>query len=90
LKTIGKAYSGLTDAEIAELTRHFVATTIGRRGRYRDVTPDTVLEIAFDSIRRSARHNSGLAMRFPRIVRVRRDKSPAEIDTVAAAMKLVK
>ena len=78
------------DAEIAELTRHFLGTTIGQRGHYREVTPDTVLEIAFDSIRPSGRHNSGLAMRFPRIVRVRRDKSPGEIDTVAAARLLVK
>jgi len=90
LKTIGKAYSGLTDAEIAELTRHFLARTIRRRGRYHEVHPDTVLEIAFDSIHLSDRHASGLAMRFPRIARIRADKSAAEIDTVAAARRLVK
>ncbi len=90
LKTIGKAYSGLTDAEIAGLTRHFLSKTIRQRGRYHEVEPDTVLEIAFDSIRPSARHGSGLAMRFPRIVRIRRDKSPSEIDTVARARRLVK
>jgi DNA ligase-1 len=90
LKTIGKAYTGLTDAEIAGLTRHFLSRTIRRTGRYHEVEPDTVLEIAFDSIHLSDRHTSGLAMRFPRITRIRADKSPAEIDTVAAARRLVK
>src|SRR6185436_10008638 len=90
LKTIGKAYTGLTDVEIAELTRHFLSRTIRRRGRFHEVEPDTVLEIAFDSIQLSERHTSGLAMRFPRIARIRADKSPAEIDTVSAARRLVK
>jgi DNA ligase-1 len=90
LKTIGKAYTGLTDAEIAGLTRHLLSRTIRRTGRYHEVEPDTVLEIAFDSIHLSDRHTSGLAMRFPRITRIRADKSPAEIDTVAAARRLVK
>jgi DNA ligase-1 len=90
LKTIGKAYSGLTDTEIAGLTRHFLSRTIRRTGRYHEVEPDTVLEIAFDSIHLSDRHSSGLAMRFPRIARIRADKSPAEIDTVATARRLVK
>jgi len=89
LKTIGKAYSGLTDGEIAELTRHFLSRTIRRRGRYHQVQPDTVLEIAFDSIQFSDRHTSGLAMRFPRIVRIRADKTLAEIDTVATARRWV-
>lgn len=89
LKTIGKAYTGLTDAEIAELTQHFLSKTIRQRGRYHEVEPDTVLEIAFDRIQASARHGSGLAMRFPRIVRIRTDKTPSEIDTVASARKLV-
>ena len=90
LKTIGKAYTGLTDAEIAELTRHFLGKTLRQHGRYHEVEPDTVLEIAFDSIHLSDRHSSGLAMRFPRIVRIRTDKSLADIDTVAAARRLVK
>jgi len=89
LKTIGKAYSGLTDVEIARLTQRFLKTTISRRGRYLTVKPDTVLEIAFDSIRPSNRHSSGLAMRFPRIVRIREDKSVAEIDTLETARNLV-
>lgn len=89
LKTIGKAYSGLTDEEIATLTRHFLATAVRRHGRYLEVPPDTVLEIAFDRLQPSDRHSSGLAMRFPRIVRIRTDKSCAEIDTVQSAWTLV-
>jgi DNA ligase-1 len=89
LKTIGKAYSGLTDAEIAQLTRHFLDRTLEKHGRYHAVYPDTVLEIAFDRIQESDRHSSGLAMRFPRIVRIRTDKSPRDIDTVQSARRLV-
>jgi DNA ligase-1 len=88
LKVIGKAYSGLTDAEIEELTEHFTQTTLSQKGRVRTVQPQIVLEIAFDSIQPSDRHNSGLAMRFPRIKAIRRDKAPADIDTLAYAMKL--
>ncbi|MBB5035693.1 DNA ligase-1 [Prosthecobacter vanneervenii] len=88
LRIIGKAYSGLTDAEIEELTEHFTQTTLSQRGRVRTVTPEIVLEIAFDSIQASNRHDSGLAMRFPRIKAIRRDKGPAEIDTLAYARKL--
>jgi DNA ligase-1 len=89
LRTIGKAYTGLTDGEIAGLTKHFLNRSIRQEGRYFEVEPDTVLEIAFDAIQSSARHTSGLALRFPRIVRIRKDKSPAEIDTLATARKLV-
>ncbi len=89
LKTIGKAYSGLTDVEIAELTRHFLGRAKGQHGRYFEVEPDVVLEIAFDIIQPSNRHTSGLALRFPRIVRIRTDKSVTEIDTLGTAQKLV-
>jgi DNA ligase-1 len=88
LWVIGKAYSGLTDAEIEELTEHFTANTLEENGRVRTVVPDTVLEIAFDSIQASTRHDSGLAMRFPRIKAIRRDKTPGEIDTLEYARKL--
>lgn len=88
LKTIGKAYSGLTDVEIAQLTQHFLKRVIWQRGRYHAVEPDTVLEIAFDLLQKSTRHDSGLAMRFPRIVRIRTDKTPAEIDTLGTARKI--
>ena len=89
LLTIGKAYSGLTDVEIAELTEHFKKQTIANRGRYREVKPDTVLEIAFDSIQPSTRHASGLALRFPRIKAIRRDKGVEAIDTLAYARSLM-
>ncbi len=88
LLPIGKAYSGLTDVEIAELTEHFKKQTVVDRGRYREVKPDTVLEIAFDSIQPSTRHASGLALRFPRIKAIRRDKGVASIDTLAYAQRL--
>ncbi|HYG33534.1 MAG TPA: ATP-dependent DNA ligase [Clostridia bacterium] len=88
LKTIGKAYSGLTDVEIAELTQHFLKSAVRQQGRYFEVPPEVVLEIAFDRIQLSARHTSGLAMRFPRILRIRTDKAVADIDTVAAARRL--
>jgi len=88
LLPIGKAYSGLTDAEIADLTEHFKANTIAEHGRYREVKPDTVLEVAFDSIQPSGRHASGLALRFPRIKAIRKDKTVDAIDTLAYAREL--
>jgi DNA ligase-1 len=88
LRVIGKAYSGLTDAEIEILTEHFTQNTLSENGRIRTVVPDTVLEIAFDSIQASKRHDSGLSLRFPRIKAIRRDKKPEEIDTLAYAQKL--
>jgi len=88
LLTIGKAYTGLTDAEIATMTEHFLSTTLRDHGRYRTVAPEVVVEIAFDRIMRSSRHRSGFAMRFPRIVRIRDDKGPAEIDTLATVEAL--
>jgi DNA ligase-1 len=88
LLTIGKAYSGLTDQEIEELTEHFKSTTLAQHGHYREVVPQIVLEIAFDSIQPSARHASGLALRFPRIKAIRRDKTPAQIDRLSYARSL--
>lgn len=88
LLTVGKAYSGLTDAEIATLTAHFLETTVEIKGHLRRVVPDTVLEIAFDSIQPSQRHQSGFALRFPRIARIRTDKTPAEIDTLKTCRRL--
>jgi len=88
LLPIGKAYSGLTDAEIAELTDHFKQNTIVDRGRYREVKPEIVLEVAFDSIQPSTRHASGLALRFPRIKAIRRDKNVDAIDTLTYAREL--
>ncbi|PAW66382.1 MAG: hypothetical protein B9S38_13770 [Verrucomicrobiia bacterium Tous-C4TDCM] len=89
LRIIGKAYSGLTDAEIEELTVHFQRHTLSKERRKHHVEPNLVLEIAFDSIQPSKRYDSGLAMRFPRIHAIRRDKSAADIDTLQYARSLV-
>jgi DNA ligase-1 len=88
LLTVGKAYSGLTDVEIATLTQHFLAHTLEEHGRYRAVVPDVILEVAFDSIQPSNRHQSGFALRFPRIARIRTDKSLADIDTLDTCRRL--
>ncbi len=77
-----KAYSGLTDAEFAEITRWVRANTLERFGPVRRVPPELVFEIAFEGIQASPRHKSGIALRFPRMVRWRRDKPVAEIDTL--------
>ena len=90
LVTIGKAYSGLTDAEIAEMTRWFEAHTIATYGRYRQVEPTVVVEVAFDVIMRSSRHKSGFALRFPRIAGLRPDKPVDEIDTLATVTRAVR
>ena len=82
LRNIGKAYSGLTDREIADGTEHFKTQVIRVVGRTLLVRPDTVIEVAFDAVQPSARHDSGYALRFPRIVRLRPDKPVAEIDTL--------
>ncbi len=88
LVTIGKAYSGLTDAEIAEMTGWFEAHTVSVHGRYRVVEPTVVVEVAFDVIMRSTRHQSGFALRFPRIARLRPDRRASEADTVATVERL--
>jgi ATP-dependent DNA ligase I len=88
LLNIGKAYSGLTDAEISEYTDFFLRHTIEDHGHVRTVEPLVVLEVAFNNIQKSSRHNSGYALRFPRIVRIRTDKVPSEIDTLETVSKL--
>lgn len=82
LVNIGKAYSGLTDAEIAEMTQWLLEHTIEDQGFRRVVEPKIVLEVAFNNMMRSERHDSGFALRFPRIVRLRPDKSADEADTM--------
>ena len=82
LLTIGKAYSGLTDAEIDEMTRKLKEITTRDHGYRREVRPEIVVEVAFDSIQRSDRHDGGFALRFPRIKRIRTDKSVDDIDTL--------
>src|SRR5215813_2345152 len=90
LLNIGKAYSGLTDAEIAQMTEWFRAHTLQEYadGRVRIVEPRIVIEVTFDRVQPSNRHKSGYALRFPRIVRLRPDKMPDEIDTLETVRKL--
>ena len=85
---IGKAYSGLSDEEIRGLSTRFRKSTIARYGPVRAVTPEIVIEVSFDSIQKSARHKSGFALRFPRIVRLRPDRSPADITTLEEVREL--
>jgi DNA ligase-1 len=82
LVNIGKAYSGLTDAEIGEMTQWFLDHTIEDQGFRRTVEPKIVLEVAFNNMMQSDRHDSGYALRFPRIVRLRPDKSAHDADTI--------
>ena len=88
LVNIGKAYSGLTDAKIAEMTKWFLEHTIEDQGLRLIVEPKIVLEVAFNNIMKSDRHNSGFALRFPRIVRLRRDKLPEEADRIERAKEI--
>ena len=90
LLNIGKAYSGLTDLEIADMTEFFKQHTVRDYGRFRLVEPTVVLEVAFNGIQKSDRHASGFALRFPRIVRIRTDKPVGEIDTIETVEKLYK
>src|SRR5262249_51807176 len=88
LLVVGKAYSGLTDAEIAALTTRFESLTVERRGGWHRVRPEVVLEVTFDVVQPSSRHTSGYALRFPRIVRVRDDKPVEDIDTLERVREL--
>lgn len=88
LVNIGKAYSGLTDREIEEMTRWFQEHILEDQGFKKIVEPKIVLEVAFNNMMRSERHASGLALRFPRIVRLRPDKPPTEADTLETATKI--
>jgi DNA ligase-1 len=88
LLPVGKAYSGFTDAELALLDKFVRTNTTARFGPVREVAKSFVVEVAFDSIHASTRHKSGLAMRFPRIARLRPDKPAAEADTIAALLRL--
>ncbi|MEO7101670.1 MAG: ATP-dependent DNA ligase [Luteolibacter sp.] len=88
LRVLGKAYSGLTDDEIEDLTEHFKRHTLRKEQRQHYVEPNVVLEIAFDAIKPSPRHSSGLALRFPRIKSIRRDKTIDDIDTLQTARAL--
>jgi DNA ligase-1 len=88
LLNIGKAYSGLTDAEIREFTDYFLEHTLEDQGFEKIVEPKVVLEVAFNNIQRSNRHESGFALRFPRFLRLRPDKTPEQIDTLERVREL--
>jgi DNA ligase 1 len=89
LVPVGKAYSGFTDEELRRLDQWVRNNTVQRWGPVREVTPEIVLEVAFDSVHRSTRHKSGVAMRFPRIHRIRWDKPFREADTLETLESLL-
>jgi DNA ligase-1 len=89
LVPIAKAYSGLTDAEIADMDRFIRHHTLARHGPVHAVEPTRVFELGFEAIQRSNRHKSGLAVRFPRILRIRNDKKPAEADRLETLQALL-
>ena len=88
LVNVGKAYSGLTDVEIASMTEWFQHHTVEDFGHFRSVEPKIVLEVAFNNVMESDRHESGYALRFPRIVRIRDDKPVSEIDSLDRVREL--
>jgi DNA ligase 1 len=94
LVPVGKAYFGFTDEELAEIDRYVRNNTVNRFGPVREVVHEAarglVLEVAFEGLQRSTRHKSGVAMRFPRIARLRWDKPPAEADTLETLEKLIR
>jgi DNA ligase-1 len=85
---VGKAYSGLTDPEVRELTRILRGAAVERFGRVMLVKPEVVLEVAFDGVQKSSRHKGGYALRFPRILRWRKDKTPSECDDIEQVRRL--
>src|SRR6202000_3424687 len=89
LVPFAKAYSGLTDEEIKQVDYFVKNNTIERFGPVRSVTPTLVFEIAFEGIQRSTRHKSGVALRFPRINRWRKDKKADEINTIDDLKKML-
>ena len=90
LLPVGKAYSGFTDEELKKLDRHVRQNTVNRFGPVRETDKSLVFEVAFDSVHESKRHKSGLAMRFPRIHRIRWDKPPHEADRIEALRALIR
>ncbi|MGB0160589.1 MAG: ATP-dependent DNA ligase, partial [Candidatus Puniceispirillaceae bacterium] len=86
---VGKAYSGFTDGELRDLDKWVRGNTVNRFGPVREVEKDLVVELAFDSAHESPRHKSGIALRFPRVSRIRWDKPASEADTIEAVRKLI-
>ncbi len=90
LLPVGKAYFGFTDEELKWLDRHVRSHTVNRFGPVRETDKSLVLEVAFDSVHLSKRHKSGLAMRFPRIHRIRMDKPAQEADRIETLKAMVR
>jgi len=86
---VGKAYSGFTDGELRDLDKWVRGNTVNRFGPVREVEKDLVVELAFDSAHESPRHKSGIALRFPRVSRIRWDKPASEADTIETVRKLI-
>jgi DNA ligase-1 len=84
-----KAYSGLTDEEIRRVDAQIRKATVGSFGPVRSVVPSLVAELGFEGIQKSPRHRSGIAVRFPRILRIRHDKPLHEADTLASLQSLL-
>jgi len=89
LVTFAKAYSGLSDSEIAEVDAFIRRNTVEKFGPVRTVKPALVFELAFEGIQRSARHKSGVAVRFPRMARIRRDKKIEEADSLDTILHML-
>jgi DNA ligase-1 len=89
LVPVGKAYFGFTDEELARIDRWVRNNTTNRFGPVREVSPGLVFEVAFDSVHRSPRHKSGVAMRFPRIGRIRWDKPAGEADRLETLERMI-
>jgi DNA ligase-1 len=89
LVPFAKAYSGLTDAEIREVDAFIRRNTVEKFGPVRVVKPELVFELGFEGIQRSKRHKSGIAVRFPRMLRMRADKRPADADSVETALAMI-
>ena len=89
LVPVAKAYSGLTDEEIRRVDAFVRRHTVEKFGPVRTVTPELVFELGFEGIQRSTRHKSGVAVRFPRMLRWRTDKRPEDADTLEALRRLL-
>jgi len=89
LVPVGKSYFGFTDEELKQLDSFVRSNTVDSFGPVRQVEPKLVFEVAFDSVARSTRHKSGVAMRFPRIHRIRWDKPAAEADTLETVKSMI-
>jgi DNA ligase-1 len=85
---VGKTFKGLTDAELAEMTKRLKTLAVREEGNRVEVLPRVVVEVAFNEVQRSPKYRSGLALRFARIIRIRDDKTPEEADTIETVRRI--